>query len=248
METGPSRRPSEPSFDPMFGATFSFEPILSKNWNLRTYTRLVNTYTKRNLSVDSDAHRALVGMLNKVSQVTGENFAYGLLEENLVSCMLWEGRRSRRRSLFPSWTWLGWQGAARYKYSLQNRQPSVSTDGRKSYLLHQFCVIFGIVHTEIHIEITFCAEVINQNEFVNSGSLVLHSSLSSFGLVLKARDGEKYLERGTMASLVNGGQLLEMNGSCEMVLVTQSHDAMPVRINFQREIIHLRLIQKLRLA
>jgi hypothetical protein len=91
LETGPSRRPSEPSFDPIFGGTFSFEPILSKNWNLRTYTRLVNAYTKRNLSVDSDAHRALVGMLNKVSQVTGENFAYGLLEENLVSCMLWEG-------------------------------------------------------------------------------------------------------------------------------------------------------------
>jgi hypothetical protein len=157
------------------------------------YARLVDAYTERTLSVDSDAARAVAGILNKISDETGENFVYGLLGENIVSCLLWEGYRSRRRPFFPSWTWLGWQGNARYKCWLQYEQTLTPICGRKIYKLSG---VWGLFYPG-YIEITCCANLVNRNDFVNSGSLVLLSSLSSFGLVLTVRDGERYLEKDT---------------------------------------------------
>jgi hypothetical protein len=42
------------------------------------------------LSVDPDAARAVAGILNKISDETGEKFVHGLLEEKIVSCLLWK--------------------------------------------------------------------------------------------------------------------------------------------------------------
>jgi hypothetical protein len=64
----------------------------------------------------------------------------------------------------------------------------ISIDGRKFYELIEFFGIFNIVY----IEITSCAGVVD----ISLGSLVLHSSLSSFEIVLSVRDGEQYLVKG----------------------------------------------------
>jgi Heterokaryon incompatibility protein (HET) len=75
---------------------------------------MLQAYTARQLTRSSDAHNAIIGMLNRVSASSGVKFSYGMpTEPNLIYSMLWTGARNvrlRRRPGFPSWSWLGWEG------------------------------------------------------------------------------------------------------------------------------------------
>ncbi|KAK1988988.1 heterokaryon incompatibility protein-domain-containing protein [Colletotrichum cereale] len=97
--------------------------------SLVDFFRLVQQYTTRNLTYDSDSLNAITGMLRilarrKPSVLHLSGLPYLSLPEQVVpihtqlfTALSWyhkSGMVARRRPDFPSWTWAGWAGAIRW--------------------------------------------------------------------------------------------------------------------------------------
>ncbi|KAE9368255.1 HET-domain-containing protein [Stipitochalara longipes BDJ] len=84
------------------------------------YTKVIEEYTHRQLSFKYDIIRALEGMLQIFRRSFRSDFIYGLPKILLDIAILWKpSRRLRRRisengSVFPSWSWAGWEGLVCY--------------------------------------------------------------------------------------------------------------------------------------
>ncbi|KAF2111213.1 hypothetical protein BDV96DRAFT_475107, partial [Lophiotrema nucula] len=82
----------------------------------KLYTRLVEQYTSRSLSYESDGHNAFQGIERQLSKHWGWTFRKGLPAPQFVESLLW--RHSDTTSLrivvhdksdyLPSWSWSGW--------------------------------------------------------------------------------------------------------------------------------------------
>jgi hypothetical protein len=97
---------------------------------LRDYMGIIRQYTQRKLTVESDildAIGALFKALTKAYKVAGgdygEAFRFGMPCVDLAQALLWQptanASHSRRPAdgigaPWPSWSWVGWRGAARY--------------------------------------------------------------------------------------------------------------------------------------
>jgi hypothetical protein len=87
---------------------------------------LVQGYTSRDLTFETDKLPAISGLAEKIRQVTGDEYLAGLWKNDLATSLCW-GRRyfvyHTRPSAYlaPSWSWASTQGAVTY------RQP----EGRK---------------------------------------------------------------------------------------------------------------------
>lgn len=96
--------------------------IFSPDSELERYTRLVEEYSKRDLSFQSDALKAfsgIQGLFTTFSQKSN-TFTYGLPVAAFDFAFCWavcEHRPDRRRHDFPSWSWVGWQQEVTYKYA-----------------------------------------------------------------------------------------------------------------------------------
>ncbi|KAK3359928.1 heterokaryon incompatibility protein-domain-containing protein [Lasiosphaeria hispida] len=80
------------------------------------YNGLINDYTTREMTNDSDSLNAALGVLAQLKlQVFPEGFIWGLpLRSNPESLCWFHTRDSappQRRPSFPSWSWVGWRGA-----------------------------------------------------------------------------------------------------------------------------------------
>ena len=77
------------------------------------YSTFVETYTRRQLSYDSDALNAFSGFTSLLSAYTRIRFYFGLPESHLDSSIVWQPSQPlhRRKGPFPSWSWCGWSGA-----------------------------------------------------------------------------------------------------------------------------------------
>ncbi len=76
------------------------------------YSRLLESYNRRDLSFDSDALNAFQGILNTLSDRTGVQFLWGLPCSLFEQNLLWQmGSGHKRDHEFPSWSWLN------YRYS-----------------------------------------------------------------------------------------------------------------------------------
>lgn len=83
---------------------------------LEAFARLVEEYTKLNLTNVTDRLDAFSGMLTSLRPVIGPTIA-GMPIISSPRCMAWEimgGGSSRRIGLFPSWSWAGWEGQVSY--------------------------------------------------------------------------------------------------------------------------------------
>lgn len=96
---------------------------------------LLEEYTKRSLSYDSDALNAIVGALNTLTSlsrpihhVNGVPYAERTFAQPVpvvtVALHWYHARPARRRSGFPSWSPLGWQGPVNFHRRDQPSLPS----------------------------------------------------------------------------------------------------------------------------
>jgi hypothetical protein len=85
-----------------------------------SYAIMVSEYSQRKLSFQTDAERAFLSVLSYLSGELGCEMIYGMPDTEFDAALLWSpiGPSIRRldehtgRPLFPSWSWLGWQGHA----------------------------------------------------------------------------------------------------------------------------------------
>jgi hypothetical protein len=117
---------------------------------LQAYTRTVEEYTKRNVSFDSDALNAFMGVANVLAESYGGQITlfYGLPAAQLEGGLLWQPkfdhvrRESGKNGVYlPSWSWAGWRGPVTYT----NRNPWMSISS--SHLIVESVVPEWILHT-----------------------------------------------------------------------------------------------------
>lgn len=94
--------------------------------NFDIYAYVISNYTKRHMTDQSDAEKAVLGVFQNIVGMFKGKFIYGLPDTAMVAALLWGplGSAQRRvsdsseRPLFPSWIWLGWIGHASYPWFL----------------------------------------------------------------------------------------------------------------------------------
>ena len=163
---------------------FSFEFTPSDSWGFDTYVRLVKDYTRRKLSVASDASRAIASLLTRISSDTGTNFIFGLPAQDIVQALLWEGSQLRRNGEFPSWSWLGWQGDISYRDWLSVSYPGRLSNGRNFFKHRQ-----DLYSSHTYHIVPFSAAAFPSLTH-RSGSLTVKSQLVRFKINLAVRDGD----------------------------------------------------------
>jgi len=76
-----------------------------------TSERLMQAYTRRSLSVQSDILKGFDGLQTQLGQKKNIHFFYGMPIEYIDSALLWAPKRhDTRRAGFPSFSWAGWTG------------------------------------------------------------------------------------------------------------------------------------------
>ncbi|KAG9313616.1 heterokaryon incompatibility protein-domain-containing protein [Chiua virens] len=130
VETQTTKRSSHPMCHSR-AHNFPLVPYSNAEMNVRGYEDVIEQYTPRNLTVDSDvlaAAMALTNVMTTILEPSGSNpqeaFRYGMWIRNLDLSLLWQPRfdamHTRRiglngeRSSWPSWAWSGWKGAVNY--------------------------------------------------------------------------------------------------------------------------------------
>ena len=79
------------------------------------YTKVIEEYTHREISYESDVLNAFAGLLHIFSRFFRCKTLLGLPESLLDVALLWKPTRQlQRRSGFPSWSWAGWVGRVAY--------------------------------------------------------------------------------------------------------------------------------------
>lgn len=79
-----------------------------------TYDRIIENYTSRTLTYDSDALNACLGILkaHRVTHIWGIKIGYTpYAKDILLSLCFIFNRPGRRRQIFPSWSWTGGTGS-----------------------------------------------------------------------------------------------------------------------------------------
>lgn len=99
------------------------EPIQDSNsmsrtsfpWPLSRFNKYVVEYTGRELTYQSDALNAFLGIGNMITpSMANSRLFHGIPAVAFDWALLWNGnlnqKNLRRRHQFPSWAWAGWQG------------------------------------------------------------------------------------------------------------------------------------------
>ncbi|KAI1760672.1 HET-domain-containing protein [Hypoxylon sp. FL1150] len=83
-----------------------------------TFTGMVEMYTERKMTNDSDSLNAIRGMLSFLQRnIIPQGFVWGLPLEEFPQSLRWYHPRQikpRRRPGFPSWSYVGWEGTISY--------------------------------------------------------------------------------------------------------------------------------------
>jgi hypothetical protein len=119
--------------DMMFFTT-EHDRVISKRGSLSNfdlYAFVISDYSNRNMTVQADAERALLGIFERLAGHFRGSFIHGLPDTELDSALLWcpLGSSERRvdpetgEPLFPSWSWLGWVGHAAYPWAVERSFP-----------------------------------------------------------------------------------------------------------------------------
>ena len=83
---------------------------------MRLFAGLLEGYTSRRMTNDEDSLNALLGLLSGFKRrLFPHGFVHGLPLQSHPSSLGWihdKKTKPRRRPMFPSWSWAGWQGTA----------------------------------------------------------------------------------------------------------------------------------------
>jgi hypothetical protein len=112
--------------------------LLNKDDFFASYTRLVSSYTGKNLAIPGDVLNAFTGIMIRLEQVQATELMYGLPVTLLDRAILWSptqplsvrtsdaAQRARPTAenitsgIFPTWTWAGWIGPVNYETEILN--------------------------------------------------------------------------------------------------------------------------------
>jgi hypothetical protein len=109
---------------------YNTPPLLSslqpENWN-RTWWTWAQSYTDRDLTVQTDHLPAIAGLIRYYEAITGDKSVVGLWKRTLAQDLLWmrlglvseviEAKREAVRSLnLPTWTWLSCPAAVEFDF------------------------------------------------------------------------------------------------------------------------------------
>jgi Heterokaryon incompatibility protein (HET) len=106
------------------------------NPNMDIYAFVVSDYTARYLTNQSDAESAIMGVLTAFEGLFRWKFVAGMPDTEMSAALLWAPLGSSERRIdsktgtpiFPSWSWLGWQGHVAYPWLIERNIP-MSEDG-----------------------------------------------------------------------------------------------------------------------
>ena len=109
---------------------------IQKNSNMDIYAFIVSDYTARSLTHQSDAESAVMGALTAIYGLFWGKFVAGMPDTEISAALLWAPLGSSERRIdpktgvpmFPSWSWLGWQGHVAYPWLIERNMP-MSEDG-----------------------------------------------------------------------------------------------------------------------
>ena len=135
-----SECPSSPTIC-RHGLVDELHNIWDPNPNLveKRYRQLVELYSQRKLSYESDGLNAFKGILEALKQISGLEFLWGLPTIYLGAALTWPAHEAaiqvRRRTAFckysdssgkifecpfPSWSWVGWVGKIHFEESFRD--------------------------------------------------------------------------------------------------------------------------------
>ncbi|CZR56913.1 uncharacterized protein PAC_06802 [Phialocephala subalpina] len=111
---------------------------LNPNSELEKYTKLVEQYSTRNLSFQSDALKAFSGILGLFATLNQKSntFTYGLPVAAFDFAFCWSVKShqpSLRRPEFPSWSWVGWQQEVSYEHVRKEKEGGDRGGGQGGY-------------------------------------------------------------------------------------------------------------------
>lgn len=89
------------------------------------YSNVVSIYSGRQLTLTSDIMNACRGILNQLTRNTGMTFVHTLPVKDILKALLWKAHPEhciRRRTGYPSWSWVGWEGRTEYTYWLHDME------------------------------------------------------------------------------------------------------------------------------
>ena len=107
--------------------------VQMQHWDFHAYNHLILGYSGRFLSQQTDALRAISGILERITKQTRTNFVQGIPRDDLINGLLWSCRtpqilnvpwEQRKRNLhvdlgrradFPSWSWVAYNAQSEYK-------------------------------------------------------------------------------------------------------------------------------------
>ncbi|KAI1862341.1 uncharacterized protein JN550_010203 [Neoarthrinium moseri] len=125
---------------------YNEHPELRRKYADEQFTRLVDMYTPRQMTNDSDSLNACLGILSLLERaVLPTGFVYGLPLKEFPQSLRWihtnksvshESLMARRRPNHPSWSFVGWEGMAVYTNPLiltQGEYHDESVDAVVSY-------------------------------------------------------------------------------------------------------------------
>lgn len=84
-----------------------------------TYRSLVKAYSYRRCTYLADSLHAFQGVISVITRLTDVTFIWAIPQPGFDFYLLWEVKKSRERasrydtSIFPSWSWIAWQGVMR---------------------------------------------------------------------------------------------------------------------------------------
>lgn len=111
--SSPLSQTAETDFNPAGAKLFVID------WpSLRSYANMVEKYNMRQLTYESDAVNAFIGLMTQMCEGFPAGFFGGIPEFYFTICLLWQPKfglrprfNRREASFLPTWSWLGWLGA-----------------------------------------------------------------------------------------------------------------------------------------
>jgi Heterokaryon incompatibility protein (HET) len=82
--------------------------------DMAQFNRLLVGFSGRALSKKEDSLRAFIAIMDKFSASFPGGFFYAIPEFNFDASITWQHTKNpgKRKQMFPSWSWLGWEGSS----------------------------------------------------------------------------------------------------------------------------------------
>ena len=81
---------------------------------IRSFSYLVEGYTSRSLTFETDSYRAFGGLVQILDELTGARFWHGIPVPDFNRRLFWVNQEEstlKSGEKFPSWSWLAWTGS-----------------------------------------------------------------------------------------------------------------------------------------